>query len=89
MAFPRKEGQPGDSIARPPTVSMRTPADILKLLEQLTAAVLADPYAEAATKARAVGHLAALALKAIEVDHLRARLELLEAVFKTRPREAE
>ncbi len=85
-AFPHKKGQSGDSVGRPPTVSMRTSADILKLLEQLTAAVQADPFAEAATKARAAGHLAAIALKAIEVNDLAARVALLEMVLKQRPK---
>jgi hypothetical protein len=64
---------------------LRTATDILDLLEQLTAAVRADPWAGAAEKARAVGYLAGIALKAIEVGNLANRIELLEAVLKQRP----
>ncbi len=85
-AFPRKVGRAGDSVGLPATVSMRTPADILTLLEKLTAAVQADPFAEAVTKARAAGHLAAIALKAIEVGDLAAQVALLEMVLKQRPK---
>ncbi len=83
--FLHKKGLAGDSVGRPPIVSMRTPADILKLLENLTAAVQADPFMETETKARAAGHLAAIALKAIEANNLAARVALLETVLKKRP----
>ncbi len=63
---------------------LRTPADVLALLEHMTAAVQRDPFAGMATKARAVGHLAAVALKAMEANNLAARVELLEAVLKQR-----
>jgi hypothetical protein len=48
--------------------------------------VLAAPAAEAGTleKARAVGYLAGLSLKAIEAGNLAARLEALEAALKLR-----
>ncbi len=85
-AFLQKKGYAENSVGRPPPVSMRTPADILKLLEQLTTAVQADPFAEAVTKARAAGHLAAIALKAIEVNDLAARVALLEMVLEQRPK---
>jgi hypothetical protein len=58
----------------------------LDLLEQLTAAVRADPWTGAVEKARAAGYLASVALKAIEVGNLAGRLELLEEVLKRRPR---
>jgi hypothetical protein len=64
---------------------LRTPRDVLDVLEQLTAAVQADPFTSTAAKARAVGHLAAVALKAMEANNLAARVELLEAVLKQRP----
>jgi hypothetical protein len=64
---------------------LRTASDILDLLEQLTAAVQADPWTGAAEKARAAGYLAGVALKAIEVGNLANRIELLELVLKQRP----
>jgi hypothetical protein len=55
------------------------------LLEQWAAAVRADPWAGATQKARAVGYLVGIALKAIEVGNLANCIELLEAVLKQRP----
>jgi len=60
--------------------SLRTAADIL------TAAVWADPFTRPAEKARAVGSLAGVALKAIEVRNLDARVEMLQTVLKLRPK---
>jgi hypothetical protein len=65
--------------------SLRTAADVLELLEEMTAAVWADPFTRPAEKARAVGYLAGVALKAIEIRNLAARVEMLEAVLKLRP----
>ena len=38
-------------------------------------------------KARTVGYLAAIALKAIETGHLAVRIEMLESVLKLREKE--
>jgi hypothetical protein len=65
--------------------SLRTAANVLDLLEQLTAAVWADPFTRPAEKARTVGYLAGVALKAIDANNLAARVEMLEAVLKRRP----
>jgi hypothetical protein len=64
--------------------SLRTAADVLELLEEMTAAVWADPFTRPAEKARAVGYLAGVALKAIEARDLAARVEMLETVLKMR-----
>src|SRR5713226_5341002 len=64
---------------------LRTAANVLDLLEQLTAAVWADPFTRPAEKARVVGYLAGVALKAIDANNLAARVEMLEAVLKRRP----
>ena len=66
--------------------SLRTAADVLELLEEITAAVRADPFTRPAEKARAVGYLAGVALKAIEIRNLAARVDMLETVLKLRPR---
>jgi len=52
----------------------------------MTAAVWADPFTRPAEKAGAVGYLAGVALKAIEVRNLAARVEMLETVLKLRPK---
>jgi hypothetical protein len=65
---------------------LRTAANVLDLLEEMAATVLADPFIRPAEKARAVGYLAGVALKAIETNDLAARVEMLEAVLKRRPK---
>ena len=66
--------------------SLRTAADVLELLEEMTAAVCADPFTRPEVKARAVGYLAGVALKAIEIRNLAARVDMLETVLKLRPK---
>jgi hypothetical protein len=84
IALPRGgEVIPANGDGRPPP-PMRTANDILGLLEDVAAAVWADPFARPVEKARAVGCLAGVALKAIETGNLAARLEMLEAVLKER-----
>jgi hypothetical protein len=68
-----------------PAAPLRTPHDVLALLERMTTAVLADPCTGTAAKARAVSRLAAVALRAIETSNLAARVEMLETVLKQRP----
>jgi hypothetical protein len=63
---------------------LQTAADVLKLLEEQVAAVRAEPEAGALEKARAIGYLAGISLKAIEAGNLAARLEMLETVLKQR-----
>jgi len=63
---------------------LKTAADVLSLLEEQVTAVRADSEAGALEKARAVGYLAGVALKAIEAGNLAARIEMLEGVLKQR-----
>jgi hypothetical protein len=63
---------------------LRTPADVLQLLERQIAAVARDHRAGTVERARAIGYLAALSLKAIEADNLAARLEALEEALQRR-----
>src|SRR5262245_15236967 len=72
----------------PPALRLRAAADVLALLEEQVQAVRAAPEAGALAKARAVGYLAAIALKAIEAGNLAARIEALEAVLTQRKGEA-
>ncbi len=83
-AMDRREKSSSVGARTPPRLS--TPADILKLLEEAAAVLQSDPFAEPAAKARAMGHLAAVALKAIETNNLAARVALLEMVLKQRPK---
>ncbi len=65
-------------------VRLRSPADVLALLEAEAARVRADPTADPVAQARAVGTLARVALDAIEADQLAARVAALEAVLARR-----
>lgn len=59
-------------------------ADVLALLEDQAAAVLEDSGLDTVTRARTIGYLTGLVLKAIEAGNVAARLEALENVLKTR-----
>ena len=59
-------------------------ADVVAVLEEAIHAARTDPTAEPLERARALGSLAAVALKAIEARDLAGRVEALEAVLKVR-----
>ncbi len=65
---------------------MRTAQDILALLAEQVEAVRAVSEEEAGTleKARCIGYLAGIALKAVEVSDMAGRLEAMEQVLKAR-----
>ncbi|HKB36039.1 MAG TPA: hypothetical protein VKD72_06265 [Gemmataceae bacterium] len=58
------------------------------MLHRQMEAVRLDPGAGTLEKARTIGYLAGIALKAIEAGNLAARIEVLEAVLKQRNGEA-
>jgi hypothetical protein len=81
---------PGDEPAVDlPPVRLKTAADVLSLLGQQIDAVLNDRGAGPLEKARLVGYLAGLGLKAIETGNLEGRIEMLEAVLKQRQEKGE
>ncbi len=80
--FEYEGATPGTTSAS--SVRLQTAADVLALLAEQIEAVRAEQEAGVMEKARAVGHLAAVGLKAIEAGNLEARLEALEAVLKQR-----
>jgi hypothetical protein len=57
---------------------------VLALLEKQVAAVRGDEALTAVERARTIGYLAGIALKAIEAGDLAARIEGLEAALKLR-----
>ncbi|MBI5758351.1 MAG: hypothetical protein HZA46_07530 [Planctomycetales bacterium] len=63
---------------------LRTARDVLVLLEQQVEAVRSDPKASILEKARTVGYLAGISLRAIESGDVAARLEAVESVLKQR-----
>lgn len=73
---------PADGTAAP--VSLSTPADVLALLERAAGEACADTAADPLDRARALGMLASVALKALEARDLAARLEALERHLKGR-----
>jgi hypothetical protein len=68
----------------PSEFRLRTARDVLELLEQQVVAVRDDAEASTLEKARAVGYLAAITLRAIEAGDVAARLEALELSLKQR-----
>lgn len=74
---------PGTSPV-PVAFRLQTAQDVIDLLQEQVAAVRAETKAGALEKARTVGYLAGIALKAIEAGNVAARLEALEAVLKQR-----
>ena len=86
----RRTRRTGDSCTTPctspiPTAfRLQTAQDVIDLLEEQVELVRAAPDAGALEKARAVGFLAGVALRAIEAGNVAARLEALEATLKHR-----
>ena len=86
----RRTRRAGDGCTTPCTsplplpFRLQTAADVLALIEEQVEAVCAEAEAGTLEKARTVGFLAGVALKAIEAGNLAARIEMLEAVLKQR-----
>ncbi len=64
--------------------ALDSPADVLALLEEQVNAVRADPTADPTERARTLGMLAGLALRAMDSRDVQARLEAVERVLKLR-----
>jgi len=78
-----ERGTPGGTLL-PLPFRLTTAQDILALLAEQVEAVRQDPVAGALEKARCIGYLAGIALKAVEVADLSSRVEALEQVLKGR-----
>ena len=70
--------------AAPPPVPLEQPADVLAVLAEQVNAVRADAGSDPNERARTLGVLAGLALRAMEGRDLAARLEAVERVLKLR-----
>lgn len=68
---------PGQTLV-PMPFRLKTAQDILALLAEQVAAVREDENAGVLEKARCIGYLAGIALKAVEVADLSTRVEALE-----------
>ena len=78
------EARPPIRIVPPEPVAFDTPADVVAVIAEQVNAVRGDAYAEPQEKARTLGMLSSVALRAIEQKDLAARLEAVERVLKLR-----
>ena len=83
------EERPSLRIVPPEPVPVQTPADVLEVVAEQVNAVRADPLADPSEKARTLGFLSSVALRAMEARDLHARLEAIERVLKMRKTDAE
>jgi hypothetical protein len=74
---------PGQTVV-PLPFRLKTAADVLALLEEQVGAVRGDDTLFTVERARTIGYLAGVSLKAIETGDLAARLEAVESVLKGR-----
>ena len=64
----------------------QTAADVLALLDEQVAAVRQDASLGSVERAKGVGSLAGIALRAIDAGDVAARVEALESILKSRPK---
>lgn len=74
---------PGQTLV-PLPFRLKTARDVLILIEEQMNAVRDDTEAGTLEKARTIGYLAGVALKAVEVADVSARVEAVERVLKNR-----
>lgn len=90
----RRTRRSGDACTTPCTTPLpmpfriKTATDVLDLIGEQISAVQTEPEAGALEKARCIGYLASVALKAIEAGNIAARIESLESVLSQRERRA-
>ena len=73
-----------DAYPTPPPRPLGCPADVVELLAEQAEAVRRDPHADPLDRARTLGFVGALALRAMDAAEGRARLEALERALKLR-----
>ena len=71
-------------VELPEPVRVQTARDVLELLEEQLNLLRADLGLGTVERARAIGSLAGVALRAVETADLEARLAALESVLKAR-----
>ena len=89
LACDRRLFRPSDAATAAPPTRLKTGADVLAILEKQIDAVRNDAGVGPLEKARLIGYLVGLGLKAIETGNLEARIEMLEAVLKQRREKGE
>jgi hypothetical protein len=78
-----ESGTPGGTPL-PAEFRLRTAQDVIDLLSDQIEAVRDEEAVGTLERARTIGFLAGIALKAIEAGNMAARLEALESVLKAR-----
>jgi hypothetical protein len=71
-------------VELPPQFRLQTARDVLELVEEQVNAVRADAGLGTIERARCLGTLAGIALRAVETADLEARLAALETVLRAR-----
>jgi hypothetical protein len=77
-------GKPGGKPSTLPSLAalrFKTARDVLRLLNSQVEALLEDEALDSVTRARALGYMAALLLRAVETGELEDRLTALEATL--------
>ncbi|MFM9966334.1 MAG: hypothetical protein ACKV2Q_34595 [Planctomycetaceae bacterium] len=74
-------------LAMPAEFRAKTAADVLALLNEQLDTLRQDTSLGSVEGAQAVGSLAGIALRAIEAGDVAARVEALESILKSRPKE--
>lgn len=74
-------------LALPAEFRAKTAADVLALLNEQLETLRQDASLGSVERAKGVGYLAGIALRAIEAGDTVARLEALESILKSRPKE--
>ncbi len=88
----RRIRRAGDESTTPCTTPMpiefrlKQASDVLALIEEQIAQVRGDQESGKLEKARCIGYLAGIALKAIDAGNLAGRIEALETVLNKRQR---
>lgn len=86
----RRSGGPQNGTQTPAQTDLdigyrlATAEDVLDVLGEQLAAVLEDEKLGTVERARTIGYLSGIVLKAIEITNLAGRLESLEAALKSR-----
>jgi len=77
------EVKPSRKTSNPDPVQIEKARDILSLLEEVINEVR-DTDTDVVVKARCIGYLAGIALRAVEISDLEGRIEALETTLKLR-----
>jgi hypothetical protein len=78
------EALPVLALVPPEPVPLETPADVVAVIAEQVNAVRANVWIDPSEKARTLGMLSSVALRAMEAKDLAARLEAVERVLKLR-----